>query len=127
MATATYTDYMARHPYSSAPRETVEALLDDVAAEISARCDDRGTTYEELVASREGLVLRIECAAAYRMCSRSSVGGVPQDGLQSFSQTVGDHRWDFGYSSGNGNNMLLNDELKALGLSGQQVGWLGVK
>lgn len=126
MATATYEDYMARHPESTAAQSTVEAFLDDVAAEIAARCEDRGTDYGSLVERRGALVVRIECAAVYRMCGRAEVGGVPQNGLSSFSQSVGDHRWDYGYVSGNGNDLLLDKEWKSLGLSGQQIGWLGV-
>lgn len=102
------------------------AFLEDVAAEIAARCEDRGTTYEALVQSRGGLVKRIECAAVFRICGRGEVDGVDQDSLRSFSQTVGDHRWEFAYTSGNGKTLLLNDELKALGLTGQQIGWVGV-
>lgn len=124
MATATYEDYKARHPESTAARETVEAFLSDVAAEISARCEDRGTDYDSLAGRRGALVVRIECAAVHRMCGRAEVGGVPQNGLSSFSQTVGDHRWEYGYVSGNGNDLLLDAEWKALGLSGQQMGWL---
>lgn len=126
MATATYDDFIARHPGSTASEETIEALIDDVAAEIAARCMDRGTTYEALVASREGLVRRIECSAAYRMSGRTAVDGIPQEGLSSFSQSVGDHRWDYSYSSGNGKDLLLDDEWKSLGLAGQQIGWLGI-
>ena len=116
---------MSRHPASTATRQTVEAFLDDVAAEISSRCVDRGTTYEDLVSSREGLVRRIECSAVFRMCPKPSVDGVSQDGLKSFSQSVGDHSWDYSYVGGNGNDLLLDKEWRALGLSGQSIGWLG--
>lgn len=125
MPTATYHDFKTRYPDSTASQETVDAFLGDVAAEISARCADRGTTYAALVESREGLVRRIECTAVYRTCGRAAVNGVGQSGLNSFSETVGDHRWEYGYSSSGGKNLLLNDEWKALGLFGQQVGWLG--
>lgn len=127
MPTATYTDYTTRYPGSTAAKSTVEAFLDDVAAEIAARCADRGTTYEALVQSRAGLVRRIECTAVYRICGRTAVDGIDQSGLNSFSQTVGDHKWDYNYSASGGKNLLLNDEWKALGLFGQQVGWLGVQ
>lgn len=126
MPTATYEDFTARYPDATASRRTVEAFLEDVAAEISARCIDKGMTYAALVESREGLVRRIECTAVYRICGRTAVDGVDQTGLSSFSQTVGDHRWEYGYSSSGGKNLLLNDEWKALGLSGQRIGWLGV-
>ena len=126
MATADYSDYTTRYPESTASAETVRARLDDVAAERAARCIARGTTYENLVSKSEPLVRRIECDSVYRMCGRPSVGGVQQNGLSSFSQSVGDHRWEYGYASGNGKNLLLDDEWKALGLSGQQIGWLGV-
>lgn len=125
-ATATYEDYLDRYPQSAAASKTVCAFLCDVAAEIAARCEDRGTTYDKLVEKRRQLVIRIECAAVNRMCGRAEVGGVPQNGLTSFSQSVGDHRWEYGYSSGNGNDLLLEKEWKALGLSGQQIGWIGV-
>ena len=126
MPTASYADYITRYPGSTAAQATVEAFLEDVAAEISARCIDRGTTYDALVQSREGLVRRIECTAVYRICGRTAIDGFDQSGLNSFKQTVGDHSWDFDYSSSGGKNLLLNDEWKALGLFGQQIGWLGV-
>lgn len=126
MATATYEDFIVRYPGATAPEETVEAFLDDIAAEISARCIDKGTSYAELVESREGLVRRIECTAVYRICGRTAVDGVDQSGLNSFSQTVGDHKWEYNYSSSGGKNLLLNDEWKALGLAGQRIGWVGV-
>ena len=62
----------------------------------------------------------------YRICGRKAIGGQSQDGLKSFSQTIGDHKWDYEYVGGNGKDLLLNDEWKALGLSGQQIGWLGM-
>lgn len=123
-ATATYSDYMARHPGSTAPQGTVEALLSDVAAEIAARCVDWGTTYDQLVQSRPALVKRVECTAVYRMCGRATIGEFDQNGLSSFSQSVGDHRWEFSYSSGNGKDTLLESEWELLGLTGQRVGWL---
>jgi hypothetical protein len=126
MATATYNDYVARHPESKAEQGTVEAFLDDVAAEIAARCESRGTTYEALVAKRGALVRRVECAAVYRLCGRNAFDGVEQNALKSFSQTVGDHKWEIGYASGGGNTLMLDAEWKSLGLSGQQVGWLGI-
>ena len=126
MPTATYEDYIARYPDTTAPRETVEAFLGDIAAEIAARCLDYGTTYADVVESRVGLVRRIECTAVNRICGRAKVDGVSQDGLSSFSQSVGDHKWDYSYASSGGKNLLLNDEWKALGLRGQQVGWLTV-
>ena len=126
MPTATYNDFIVRHPGSTASQETIEAFIEDVAAEIAARCDDRGTTYEEVAGKRESLLRRIECAAVFRMCGRTSVGGVEQNGLQSFSQTVGDHTWNYSYPTGNGKDLLLDDEWKALGLAGQQIGWLAV-
>lgn len=126
MPTATYADFTARYPDSGASQATVEAFLSDVAAEIAARCEDRGTTYEKLVQSREALVRRIECTAVNRICGRPPIDGKSQSGLNSFSHTVGDHKWDFNYSSSGGNTLLLRDEWKALGLFGQQVGWLGV-
>ena len=124
MATATYADFMLRHPGATAPQATVEALLDDVAAEISARCIDYGTDYETLVEQRGDLVRSIECGAAYRICPRGAVDGVEQTGLSSFSQTVGDHRWEYSYSGGNGNSRLLRSEWSSLGLAGAKMGWL---
>ena len=126
MPTATYEDCLTRRPDLATSRETVEAFLEDVEAEISARCEDRGTTYDALVDSREALVRRIECRAALRMCGPNPVDGVSQDGIKSFSQSVGDHRWEYNYVSGNGNSLLLRDEWKSLGLSGQRIGWLGI-
>lgn len=126
MATATYEDFVLRHPESTASRETVEAFIEDAAAEIDARCEDRGTTYGKLVESRRGVLLAVECDAAYRRCGRPSVGGIPQEAVNSFSQTVGDHKWDYTYQSGGGSTSLLDSDWKRLGLAGMQVGWLGV-
>ena len=124
MATATYEDYLARPRLPSAPQAAVETALADVAAEIEARCADSGTTYAALVESRRALVVRIECEAAGRLVPRPQVDGLAQDGLGSFSQTVGDHSWNFNYD-GSVNKTLLRDELKALGLAGQKIGYLG--
>lgn len=126
MATATYADFAARHPKATATQQTVEAFISDAAAEIAARCEERGTTYGALAASKGPLVLAVECDAAYRRCGRPSVGGVPQDAVQSFSQTVGDHRWEYSYQSSGGNTALLESDWRRLGLAGQQVGWLGI-
>ena len=117
---------MRRHPDSTAPQGTVEAFLEDVEAEIAARCKDRGTTYEALVQDRMRVVMRIECAAVHRICGRAPVNGVQQNGLRSFSQTVGDHKWEINYSSIGGSGLLGKEDWKALGLAGQQIGWIGV-
>ena len=126
-ATATYEMYMLQHPESTAPQATVESHLARVAAEISVRCDERGTTYEALV-QRKGadVVGGIECDVAYRRCGRPTIDGVPQGGVNSFSQTVGDHTQNISWSTGNGNTSVLDSEWRTLGLYGQQIGWLGI-
>lgn len=126
MATATYSDFVARHPDSKAPESTVAAYIDDAAAEISARCSEMGTDYETVVANRRGVVVEVECSFAYRACGRIPAGDMPQNELRSFSQTVGDHKLEYGFNSGNGNQSVLEAEWRKLGLAGQRIGWLAL-
>lgn len=125
-ATATYADFRALYPNSPASEAAVSAWLAAVAGQIGGRCADRGTTYAALAESRRDALVGVECAAAYRRCGRS-VDGMDVNGVQQFSQSVGDHNWSWGFGSGAASgDLVLDSEYRALGLSGQRIGFLGV-
>ena len=126
MATATYSDYIGLYPSSSAAQSTVEAWIERAADAIAIRCEKFGTTYDELAQRHETTLKGVECAAAWRRCDMR-VEGIDTSGLESFSQSVGDHSWTYGYgSSGAVSSLVLDNEYKELGLTGQRIGWVGM-
>ena len=119
MSKATYGDFMTRNPSSTTPQATVEALLDDVEAEIAQRATRRGKALSDL---DQTVLVAVECEAAASRAPKD-VDGVDLYGVASFSQTVGDHTWSYGYSGGGVSASLLDSQWKRLGLSGRVHGF----